>query len=300
MRKTEEFAEAFRDLETRSDEDIAAAILDAQSSGLAAVRDSVTDLTAAARAAAVRLRENPSGRLIYGGAGTSIRLGVQDGVELVPTFGWPHARLGYLIAGGPGGLTQTAEGAEDDSEQARRDVDTLEVGTADVCVTLSASGVTPYALAACAAAREAGAVTIAVANNGGAPLLEAAAHPILLETGAEPIGGSTRMTAGTAQKVTLNLLSTLIMIRLGRVYRGMMVDVIASSDKLRDRAARIVMAAAGVEENAARAALAASENAVKPAVLIAHGMSLAEAEALLDVHGGDLRLALGDTAVSSG
>ena len=107
------------------------------------------------------------------------------------------------------------------------------------------------------------------------------------------------MTAGTAQKVTLNLLSTLIMIRLGRVYRGMMVDVIASSDKLRDRAARIVMEAAGVGEDAARQALAASENAVKPAVLIARGMTLADAQALLDAHGGDLRLALADVPVNS-
>lgn len=300
MRKTEEFAESFRDLETRSDEDIAAAILDAQSNGLSAVRDSVPELTAAARAAAARLRENPSGRLIYGGAGTSIRLGVQDGVELVPTFGWPHARLAYLIAGGPGALTRTAEGAEDDAGQARRDADAIDIGTADVCVTLSASGVTPYALAACAAAREAGAVTIGIANNAGAPLLDAAEFPILLETGPEPVGGSTRMTAGTAQKITLNLLSTLVMIRLGRVYRGMMVDVIASSDKLRDRAARIVMEAAGVEDAAARAALATSGNAVKPAVLIALGLDRVEAQALLDAHGGDLRLALANVPTTSG
>lgn len=299
MRKTEEFAEAYRDIETRSDEDIAAAILDAQSRGLDAVRQSVPDLTAAARAAAARLRENPAGRLVYGGAGTSARLAVQDGVELVPTFGWPHARLAYLIAGGPGALTQTAEGAEDDSDQARRDAAAINVGTADVCVMLSASGVTPYAMAACSAAREAGAVTIGIANNEGAPLLAAAEYPILLETGPEPIGGSTRMTAGTAQKITLNLLSTLVMIRMGRVYRGMMVDVIASSDKLRDRAARIVMEAAGVEEDAARQALAASENAVKPAVLIARGLTFADAQALLDAHSGDLRNALAAAAADT-
>ena len=298
MRKTEEFAETFRDLETRSDEDIAAAILDAQSDGLDAVRHAVPQLTAAARAAAARLREKSAGRLIYGGAGTSIRLGVQDGVELVPTFGWPHARLAYLIAGGPGALTQTAEGAEDDSDQAHRDAQSINVGDADVCVTLSASGVTPYALAACEAARAAGAVTIGIANNGGAPLLAAAEFPILLDSGPEPIGGSTRMTAGSAQKVTLNLLSTLVMIRLGRVYRGMMVDVVASSDKLRDRAVRIVMEAAGVDEEAARAALAGSGNAVKPAVLMARGLGLAEALALLDAQGGDLRAALATPGAS--
>jgi len=296
MRKTEEFAEAFRDLETRSDEDIAAAILDSQSHGLDAVRQAVPQLTSAARSAATRLRENPAGRLVYGGAGTSIRLGVQDGVELVPTFGWPHARLAYLIAGGPGALTQTAEGAEDNSDQAHRDATAINIGTADVCVTLSASGITPYALAACQAARAAGAVTIGIANNAGAPLLEAAEFPILLDSGPEPIGGSTRMTAGTAQKITLNLFSTLVMIRLGRVYRGMMVDVIASSAKLRDRAARIVMEAAGVDETIARQALATSENAVKPAVLIARGLTLADAQAVLDTHGGDLRAALADTA----
>jgi len=296
MRKTEEFAEAFRDLETRSDEDIAAAILDSQSHGLDAVRQAVPQLTSAARSAATRLRENPAGRLVYGGAGTSIRLGVQDGVELVPTFGWPHARLAYLIAGGPGALTQTAEGAEDNSDQAHRDATAINIGTADVCVTLSASGITPYALAACQAARAAGAVTIGIANNAGAPLLEAAEFPILLDSGPEPIGGSTRMTAGTTQKITLNLFSTLVMIRLGRVYRGMMVDVIASSAKLRDRAARIVMEAAGVDETIARQALATSENAVKPAVLIARGLTLADAQAVLDTHGGDLRAALADTA----
>ncbi len=299
MRKTEEFAEAFRDLETRSNEDIAAAILDAQSNGLGAVRQSVSGITAAAGAAATRLRENPAGRLIYGGAGTSARLGVQDGVELVPTFGWPHARLAYLIAGGTDALTRTAEGAEDDSTQARHDAGAINLGPADVCVMLSASGVTPYAVAACTAARKAGALTVGIANNAGSTLLDVAEHSILLETGPEPIGGSTRMTAGTAQKVTLNLLSTLIMIRLGRVYRGMMVDVIASSDKLRDRAARIVMEAAGVDDAAARQALAASENAVKPAVLVARGLDLASAQALLDAHGGDLRLALAKAAGNS-
>ncbi len=295
MRKTEEFTEAFRDLETRSDTDIATAILDAQADGLAAVRNAIPDLTGAVQAAAGRLRDNPDGRLIYAGAGTSIRLGVQDGVELVPTFGWPHERLAYLIAGGPDALTRTAEGAEDDADQARRDAAALALGEADVCITLSASGVTPYALAACEAARASGAVTVAIANNPGAPLLAAAEHSILLDSGPEPVGGSTRMTAGTSQKITLNLLSTLIMIRLHRVYRGMMVDVVASSDKLRDRAARIVMEAAGADEATARAALSTCANAVKPAILVARGLSEPDAAAMLERHDGDLRAALAAT-----
>lgn len=292
MRKTEEFADTFRDLETRANEDIVAAILDAQANGIAAVHDAGRALAAAADAGATRLRENPTGRIVYGGAGTSARLGVQDGVELVPTFGWPEARLAYLIAGGPAALTRTAEGAEDDAEQAGVDADALGINSGDVCLVLSASGVTPYAVAACNAARDAGALTIGIANNGGSPLLAAAEHPILLETGPEPIGGSTRMTAGTAQKVTLNLLSTLMMIRLGRVYGGMMVDVIASNDKLRERAVRIVMEAAGVDDTGARRALADSDNAVKPAILVALGLNLGEAQGLLEAHAGDLRLAL--------
>lgn len=292
MRKTEEFADAFRDLETRDDGDIVAAILDAQANGIAAVRAAQPVLAAAAITAAERLRQNPAGRIIYAGAGTSARLGVQDGVELVPTFGWPTERLAYLIAGGPGALTRTAEGAEDDGEQAKADADALSIGPGDVCLILSASGITPYAVAACHAARVAGALTIGIANNPDTSLLQAAEHAILLETGPEPIGGSTRMTAGTAQKVTLNLISTLMMIRMGRVYGGMMVDVIASSDKLRERAVRIVMEAAGVDENTARAALAACSQAVKPAILAAQGLEPSDANALLEANDGDLRRAL--------
>jgi N-acetylmuramic acid 6-phosphate etherase len=292
MRKTEEFAEAFRDLETRGNDEIAAAILDSQATGIAAVRTAAPAITAAAEAAADRLRENPGGRLVYAGAGTSIRLGVQDGVELVPTFGWPTERLAYLIAGGHDALTRTAEGAEDDGPQAVRDAQALGIGDADVCIALSASGTTPYAVAACDAARAAGALTVGIANNGGAPLLAAADHAVLLESGPEPVGGSTRMTAGTAQKAALNLFSTLTMIRLGRVYGGMMVDVIASNDKLRERAVRIVMEISGCAERAARDALAATGNAVKPAVLVARGLSAGDAASLLDANGGDLRRAL--------
>ncbi|MBS28513.1 MAG: N-acetylmuramic acid 6-phosphate etherase [Alphaproteobacteria bacterium] len=292
MRKTEKFSDAFRDLETRDDADIIAAILDAQANGIAAVRGAGPALAAAAGAAAECLRQNPAGRIVYGGAGTSARLGVQDGVELVPTFGWPTERLAYLIAGGPDALTRTAEGAEDDAEQAQADVNSLSVGPGDVCVFLSASGVTPYAVTACQAARAAGALTIGIANNPDTSLLQAAEHSIVLETGPEPIGGSTRMTAGTAQKVTLNLISTLMMIRMGRVYGGMMVDVIASSDKLRERALRIVVEAAKVDEDAARAALAACDQAVKPAILVARGLTLDDANTLLEANDGDLRHAL--------
>ena len=292
MRKTEEFSDTYRDLETRASADILTTILDAQAYGLASLKPALPALAAAADEAATRLRDSPSGRLVYAGAGTSARLGVQDGVELVPTFGWPEARLAYLIAGGPAALTRTQEGAEDNVDQAMADSRALALREGDVCIALSASGVTPYAIAAVNAARTAGALTIGIANNAGAPLLQSVDHPILLESGPEPVGGSTRMTAGTAQKVALNLFSTLTMIRLGRVYRGMMVDVIPSNAKLRERAVRIVAAGSDTDSETARAALETTDYRVKPAILVAQGFSLQDAEALLETHQGDLHTVL--------
>ena len=292
MRKTEEFADTYRDLETRDSVDILTTILAAQERGLAALKPAIPDLAIAADAAAERLRDNPTGRLVYAGAGTSARLGVQDGVELVPTFGWPEDRLAYLIAGGPAALTRTAEGAEDDVQQAMNDARALILSSADVCISLSASGTTPYAISACNAARTGGALTIGIANNPESPLLLSADHPILLESGPEPIGGSTRMTAGTTQKIALNLFSTLTMIRLGRVYRGMMVDVIASNAKLRKRAVRIVTIGADTDPVTAEAALDATGYDVKPAILVAQGFAADAARAALDSHGGDLHAVL--------
>ncbi len=287
MRKTEEFADIYRDLETRSGREILSEILNAQRRGLDALEPALGAIADAAEAAADRLRAK-SGRIVYAGAGTSARLGVQDGVELVPTFGWPEARLAYLIAGGPAALTRTAEGAEDDAAQAIADTEALDLGAEDVCLSLSASGTTPYAIAACETARAAGALTVAIANNAGAPLLDAADHAVLIESGPEPVGGSTRMTAGTTQKIALNLFSTLTMIRLGRVYRGMMVDVTPTNAKLRERAVRIVMMAADCDEASARTALETTDYAVKPAILVAMGVNPDDIPALLESHHGDL------------
>jgi len=288
---TESFDPRYRGLDARDDAGVLAALLSAQGDALASVGAVAPSLAAAARAVAARLGRG-NGRLVYAGAGTSARLGVQDGVELVPTFGWPRERLGFLVAGGMAALTIAVEGAEDDEAAGARDARTLDLGPADVTVALSASGRTPYTLAACRAARAAGALTIGLANNPGAPLLAAAEHGILLDSGPEPIAGSTRMGAGTAQKVALNLLSTLAMMRLGRVYDGLMVDMMATNAKLEERARRMVAAIAGVDEAAAAAALAAAGGHVKTAALVAHGLPTDAARLLLDDHDGDLRAAL--------
>jgi N-acetylmuramic acid 6-phosphate etherase len=160
-------------------------------------------------------------------------------VELPPTFGWPPERLGYLIAGGREALMRSVEGAEDSAQSAKTDADELNMTSADIVIGLAASGRTSYTIAALDAARQGGALTIGIANNRDTPLLAAAEYPILIETGGEALAGSTRLKAGTAQKITLNLISTFVMARLGRVSNGLMVAMTPSNAKLRERKLRI-------------------------------------------------------------
>ena len=226
------------------------------------------------------------------GAGTSGRLAVQDAVELAPTFDWPADRLVLLLAGGLSALTRAAEGAEDDAEAARRAVAEHQVGGADIAIGLAASGRTPFTCAVLQECGVRGALTIGIANSPDAPLLTLAAHPILVETGAEPVAGSTRLKAGTAQKIVLNLLSTALMLRLGRVHDGLMVDLRAGNAKLRARALRTLRHLTGAEADPAAAALATAGGNVKTAVLLLHGLDLPAAQTLLARHDGHLRPAL--------
>jgi N-acetylmuramic acid 6-phosphate etherase len=262
------------------------ALLEAQLSAVAAIRPALPAIAAAAEAAAHRLRQN--GRLIYAGAGTSGRIGVQDGAELPPTFDWPEERLGLLIAGGTPALTRAIENAEDRTDLATLDMEAQHPTPNDVVIALAASGATPYAIVCLAHAREKGALTIGIANSENAPLLAVADHPILIQTGPEPIAGSTRLKAGTSQKIVLNLLSTLIMLRLGRVYRGQMVDMVARNEKLRRRALRMVRHLTGCTEDAARYALIQAGGRTKLAILLLHGLEADEAGARLAACQGQL------------
>lgn len=279
MGNTESLDPRFVDIDDWPTADAVAAMLAGQRSAAAAVESQVAAIAAAADAASARLRAG--GRLAYAGAGTSGRVAVQDGVELGPTFGWPQERLIFLLAGGLAALSVSAEGAEDDSADARRQVGDAGIGPNDVLIGTAASGRTPFTVAAIDAARAAGALTIGLANNADSPLLEAAEHPLLADTGSEVIAGSTRMQAGTAQKIVLNLLSTAIMLRLGRVHRGLMVDMVISNDKLLHRARNMVRTLSGCDEEAAAAALEASGNDIKAAVLTARGLQPADAADLL-------------------
>ena len=215
------------------------AMLASQGAAAVAVESALEAIGASVKAVAARLAGSAEGRLIYAGAGTSARIGVQDGVELPPTFGWDAARLGYLIAGGAGALMQAVEGAEDNADAAARDVAALGVHADDVVIGIAASGRTPYTIAVLTAARGAGALTIGMANNRATPLLDAAEVAILLETGGEVLAGSTRLKAATAQKIAVNMLSTLVMTRLGRVRNGLMVAMRPSNAKLKARKSRI-------------------------------------------------------------
>jgi len=289
---TETIDPRFVDIDMWPTEAAVEAILASQIEAVEALTSQTHALAAASDAAAERLRGG--GRIAYAGAGTSGRIGVQDGVELTPTFGWPEARLVFLMAGGAAALMKTQEGAEDDRDAARADVAAAGIDAGDVLIGIAASGRTPYVLAAIEAARVAGALTIGVSNNAGAPLLEAAGHAILADTGSEVIAGSTRMKAGTAQKVVLNTLSTAIMLRLGLVHRGLMVNMQVSNAKLLARGQAMVRDLAGVDPAAAEAALAAAGNDIKLAVLLARGLDAAAAKALLERSQFNLRTALDD------
>ena len=267
------------------------AIWESQMAALAAIGPALPRLAGIVEAALPRLRTG--GRLIYAGAGTSIRIAVQDGTELAPTFNWPEARVQYLIAGGEEALRRGIEGAEDDAEAARAQVARVAPGVQDVVIGLAASGRTPFTVAAVEAARAAGALTVGITCNRDVPLLAVAEHGVLLETGAEVVAGSTRMKAGTVQKVVLNMLSTQIMVRLGHVHDGQMVDLRAQNDKLRARARDMVARIAGVGPEAAQGALEACDWRVKPAVLVALGLTPERAGLALAQAGDVLRVALG-------
>jgi N-acetylmuramic acid 6-phosphate etherase len=270
--------------------DILDSIIEAQFAAVAAVRAARPAIESAAIAMKERLRHR--GRLVYVGAGTSGRLAVQDGAELIPTFGWPEDRLVLLIAGGRDALLQTIEGAEDEVDQAVRLIDLHQINVEDVLIAVAASGTTPFTLACLREGRRRGTLTIGIANNPSTPILQESHHAIWLDTGCEPIAGSTRLKAGTAQKVTLNALSSLLMILLGKVHQGLMVDVRISNEKLTRRGEHMLVQLTGCSDNDAHDALSRAEGSVKVAALLLHGCEFEEATKLLNRSGGQLRAAL--------
>jgi N-acetylmuramic acid 6-phosphate etherase len=287
---TEQISPRYLDLDSWSTAEMMAAMYEGQLAAAAAVRGALDDIAAAVDDAVPALQHG--GRIVYAGAGTSGRIAVQDGTELPPTYGWPADRIVYAMAGGLGALIESVEGAEDDEQAGAGAMAEAGIGPDDVVIGLAASGTTPFTIGALRAASAAGAVTIALANNAGAPLFEVARHRILVETGTEVIAGSTRMKAGTAQKIVLNLFSSAVMVRLGRVYLGLMVHMRASNAKLRRRAEVMVRQIVGCNATDAARYVETAQGDVKTAVMLGFGLALAEAAAVLDRQKGNLRDAI--------
>jgi N-acetylmuramic acid 6-phosphate etherase len=270
---------------------LVAALLADQALAAAAVQAAAGSISQAVDAAVPRLRAG--GRIVYVGAGTSGRLGVLDSVELHPTFSWPRERSPALLAGGESAMFVAVEGAEDDRAQGGIDLKALSPTANDVVLLLAASGATPYALGAAGAAREVGALTVGIVNNPGAPLAAATDIGVVLDTGPEVISGSTRLKAGTAQKMALNTFSSSVMVRLNKVYGNLMVDVRATNAKLVRRALALTMRASGASEDAARQALAECGSSVKVAiVMLRAGLSATEATRRLAAVDGSVQAAL--------
>jgi N-acetylmuramic acid 6-phosphate etherase len=291
MLNTETPASAHALLDQYPTGELVSVLVDDQINAVNAVRAAAPSIAAAVDAALPRVEAG--GRLIYVGAGTSGRLGVLDSVELYPTFSWPHGQAVALLAGGSEAMFVAVEGAEDDDVQGAADLKAVKVGKNDVVLGIAASGTTPYVLGALRAAREAGALTIGFANNPGAPVAGQAEIGITLDTGSEVISGSTRLKAGTSQKIALNTFSSALMVRLNKVYGNLMVDLKATNAKLVRRAIRLTTFATGADEAAARAVLEQCGFHVKVAIVaLSKNTSVEQARALLDSSRGSVRAAL--------
>jgi N-acetylmuramic acid 6-phosphate etherase len=292
MLKTETPAQDHAQLDQYPTTELVNVLVDDQINAVNAVRGAAPRIAAAVTAALPRMEAG--GRLVYVGAGTSGRLGVLDSVELYPTFSWPHGRAVALLAGGTDAMFVAVEGAEDDVEQGAADIRSVDVGPDDVVLLIAASGGTPYVLGALRAAREAGALTIGFANNTEAPVAKEAEIGVTLDTGSEVISGSTRLKAGTSQKIALNTFSSALMVRLNKVYGNLMVDLKATNAKLVRRAIRLTTFATGADEAAARAVLEECGFHVKVAIVaLSRNTSVEQARALLDSARGSVRQALG-------
>lgn len=256
-----------------------------------AVKATLPEVARAVDAAALALKAG--GRIIYMGAGTSGRLGVLDASECPPTFGVPHGLVVGLIAGGPGALLKAVEGAEDNAQLGEDDLKALSLNAADLVMGLAASGRTPYVIGGLKYANAVGCTTVAVSCNPDSPIAHEADIAISPVVGPEALTGSTRLKSGTAQKLVLNMISTGAMVKFGKVYQNLMVDMKATNIKLVDRACRMVVEATGVTRDVAESVLKQTDFDVKPAILmVLTGLDAPAARAKLTAHQGFLRAAL--------
>lgn len=292
--KTENIDTSYLDLDLRSNAEILQVLHTSQQRAVDAVAQIQAQIDRAIVESVTRL-ENGNGRIVMLGAGASGRIAVQEGAELWPTFSWPKERLLCVIAGGSGALLNSVEGAEDDSNNAADQVTEYRICDADVVIAIAASGQSAWTCAWLKQASDCGALCIGIANNPESTLLRIAHHPLFLDTGTEILAGSTRMSAGTAQKIILNLFSTTTMIRLNRTYGNLMVDMGAVNNKLDHRRIRLLQTILpNISANEAQRYLSQAQGWIKLAVLIASGDSEMQARKRLGRYAGSLRDALGE------
>jgi N-acetylmuramic acid 6-phosphate etherase len=288
--RTEEFDSRFAGLDQWSDADFLMALWEGQMRAVASVGPVLGDLATAANGIARRL--GGGGRLVYVGAGTSGTVAWQDAKELGGTFGWPEEHTIVMLAGGLQSSPNEFNGAEDDIELAAREISAHNISEHDAIIAIAASGSTPYTVRALELARERGAFTVGICNNPDGHILGIVDSGIYLESAPEVVAGSTRMGAGTAQKAALNILSTLVMNKLGRLFDNLMVGMRAENIKLHDRAIRIVAHIASCNHDIAKDALEKSDFDIRSAVLVVKGHAPGRAKEILALSNGNLRAAL--------
>jgi N-acetylmuramic acid 6-phosphate etherase len=297
LTNTEKPTYAHGDLDRYATLDLVLALVSDQRNAVSAVISASQEIAKAVDAALPRIRAG--GRLVYVGAGTSGRLGLLDSVELNPTFSWPVERARALLAGGNSAVYQAVEGAEDDRAQGAQDVLNERVDENDVVICIAASGSTPYVLGAISMAKSRGALVLGFANNPNAAITREADIGITLDTGSEIISGSTRLKAGTSQKIALNTFSSALMVKLNKVYGNLMVDVKPTNAKLIRRCINLTMLATGVSEAEAISALEACDFHVKRSIVVLLGRVTAErATSLIDAFDGNVRDALANISDS--
>ena len=289
--RTEEADPRYGKIDELPTAELAALMNEADADVPRAVSAAMAQIVPAIDGITARLRAG--GRLLYVGAGTPGRLGILDAAECPPTFGTAPEQVQGVIAGGPRAITTAVEGVEDDDTAGTTDIAVRQVGPDDAVVGLTASGRTPYVLGAARAARQRGALTVGISCNTEADLSAVVEFPIEIAVGPEVVAGSTRLKAGTAQKLVLNMISTIAMVRLGKTHGNLMVDLVATNEKLLARAIRMVQDITGADPEIAETALNEAGRHVKTAVvMIERATDLTGARSLLDAAGGQLSRAL--------
>ena len=290
MSETETRNKKYMNIEEWDNKSILSGLMESQNKAFTAVKSSLGEIEKAVSLAVTKINSHSSSKIIYVGSGTSGRIGMLDGVELIPTFGWPSDRLKFCFSGKD--VSKPSEGSEDDIELARNDFNKSNVTSNDVVICIAASGTTKYTVTILEMAKKMGSLTIAIFNNNKSSLLDSADIKIYLPSGAEFVAGSTRLSAGTSQKISLNLFSTCLMIRLHKVYKGFMVDMKVTNTKLRNRAERMVAEITSCDLPKAREILVKANYNIKLAILMLNNFSKEDSIKLLNDSGGNLHSVL--------